>query len=35
MMEAQQAVRYMEIAEKNPSQEKFEYGWIANRVGDA
>lgn len=34
LMEAQQAVRYMEIAENNPSQEKFEYGWIANRVGD-
>lgn len=24
--------RYIEIAEKNPSQEAFVYGWIANRV---
>jgi lysozyme family protein len=34
MLEAEQAVRYMDLAEKNPTQEKFEYGWIANRVGD-
>jgi lysozyme family protein len=34
LLEAQQAVRYMELAETNQSQEAFEYGWIANRVGD-
>jgi len=28
-----QAVRYAEIAEKNPSQEDFFFGWIANRTG--
>jgi lysozyme family protein len=33
-MEGQQLCRYMDIAEKNPTQEKFEFGWIANRVGD-
>jgi len=27
-----QAVRYIEIAENNPSQESFAYGWILNRV---
>jgi lysozyme family protein len=26
-----QIVRYIEIAEANPSQEEFEYGWIASR----
>lgn len=25
--------RYIEIAEKNPSQEAFVYGWLLNRVG--
>ena len=25
--------RYIEIAEANPSQEAFVYGWLANRVG--
>ena len=25
--------RYIDIAEHNPSQEAFAYGWIANRVG--
>lgn len=28
-----QGQRYIEIAERNPSQEQFFYGWIANRVG--
>lgn len=27
-----QGNRYIEIAERNPSQEQFFYGWIANRV---
>lgn len=31
-LNAQQGVRYMEIAEKNPTQEDFEFGWWANRV---
>lgn len=30
-----QCARYVEIAEGNPSQEAFTYGWIANRVGQA
>ena len=30
-----QCARYVEIAEGNPSQESFAYGWIANRVGQA
>jgi lysozyme family protein len=33
LLDAQQAVRYMEIAEANPSQEEFMYGWVLNRVG--
>jgi len=33
LVDALQAARYVEIAEKDPSQEAFEYGWIANRVG--
>ncbi|EPR09625.1 hypothetical protein M527_06400 [Sphingobium indicum IP26] len=28
-----QCARYVEIAENNPTQESFVYGWIANRVG--
>lgn len=28
----QQGVRYMEIAERNPSQEGFEFGWFLKRV---
>lgn len=32
-LNAQQGVRYMEIAEKNPTQEDFEFGWWLNRVG--
>lgn len=33
MLNAQQSVRYIELAESNVSQEEFEYGWQANRVG--
>jgi lysozyme family protein len=32
LLNAQQAVRYMEIAEANPTQEEFMYGWVLNRV---
>lgn len=32
MLNAQQSVRYMEIAEANASQEQFEYGWQRARV---
>lgn len=33
MLNAQQSVRYIELAEANVSQESFEYGWQFNRVG--
>lgn len=33
MLNAQQSVRYMEIAEADARQEGFEYGWQFNRVG--
>lgn len=34
MVTALQSVRYVEIAEKNPSQETFEYGWqLARALG--
>jgi len=33
MVDAQQSVRYIELAEANPSQEDFEFGWQANRTG--
>jgi lysozyme family protein len=33
MLNAQQSVRYLEIAEANPSQETFQFGWQAQRVG--
>lgn len=33
MLNAQQSVRYIEIAEANPSQETFQFGWQAQRVG--
>lgn len=33
MLNAQQSVRYIELAEANTSQEQFEYGWQLNRVG--
>ncbi|MGF6633507.1 glycoside hydrolase family 108 protein [Paraburkholderia sp. MM6662-R1] len=32
MIRAQQSVRYIELAEKTPSQEAFEYGWQVNRA---
>jgi lysozyme family protein len=32
MIRAQQAVRYIEIAEGDPSQELYEYGWQLNRA---
>jgi lysozyme family protein len=32
MVQAQQSVNYIEIAEKNPSQEAFEFGWQLNRA---
>ncbi len=32
MLNAQQSVRYIEIAEARPSQEEFEYGWQRERV---
>ncbi|WP_244103932.1 putative peptidoglycan-binding domain-containing protein [Burkholderia gladioli] len=32
MVIAQQSVRYIELAEQNPSQEMFEYGWQLNRA---
>jgi lysozyme family protein len=32
MIASQQSVRYIEIAEANPSQESFEYGWQINRA---
>lgn len=33
MLNAQQSVRYIEIAERNASQEAFQFGWQSNRVG--
>lgn len=33
LVDSFQAARYAEIAEANPSQEDFLYGWIANRTG--
>lgn len=33
MLNAQQSVRYIEIAEGRPASEEFEYGWQVNRVG--
>jgi lysozyme family protein len=33
--DALQGARYVAIAEANPSQEAFVYGWIANRTGEA
>lgn len=31
-LNAQQGIRYFEIAEKRPTSEDFEFGWWANRV---
>lgn len=33
MLNAQQSVRYIELAEAATSQEQFEFGWQLNRVG--
>lgn len=33
MLNAQQSVRYIELAESRPSQEAFQFGWQHNRVG--
>jgi Predicted Peptidoglycan domain len=27
MIRSQQCIRYIELAERNPAQEQFEYGW--------
>lgn len=32
MLNAQQTVRYMEIAERDKAQEEFMYGWVKNRT---
>lgn len=32
MLNSLQSVRYIEIAEANPSQERFQFGWQLNRV---
>lgn len=32
LLEAQQAVRYLDISEARPANENFLFGWIANRV---
>lgn len=34
MLNAQQSVRYIEIAENNSIQKAFEFGWQLNRVGE-
>jgi lysozyme family protein len=34
-LDAQQGERYIAIAEANPSQEAFVYGWLAHRLGNA
>lgn len=33
LLEAQQAVRYMEIGQARPANENFMFGWVSNRVG--
>lgn len=33
-LNAQQGCRYMDLAEKDPSQEAFLNGWLANRIGE-
>jgi lysozyme family protein len=33
-VECLKGARYIEIGERNPSQEVFEAGWLGNRVGD-
>jgi len=34
LLDGLQAVRYIEIAERDPSQEAFIFGWILNRVNN-
>lgn len=34
-LEACQAARYLDLAEKKPTQEAFLYGWLAERIGQA
>lgn len=34
LLDGQQAVRYMDIAERDPSQEAFMHGWVLNRIGE-
>ncbi|MGR4892263.1 glycoside hydrolase family 108 protein [Sphingopyxis sp. LARHCG72] len=34
-VEALQGERYIALAERNPSQEAFVHGWLANRIGNA
>lgn len=34
MLETQQGNFYLELSEKRPKDEKFQYGWQAHRVGD-
>lgn len=33
LLNSQQGVRYIELAEARPSQEQFVYGWVLHRVG--
>jgi lysozyme family protein len=33
--DALQGARYVEIAERNPSQQAFAYGWLSHRLGQA
>lgn len=35
LMDAQQAMRYLEIAEGKQTQEDFMFGWVAHRIGNA
>lgn|SRR5512139_255189 len=34
LLDGLQAVRYVEIAERDHSQEAFMFGWVLNRIGD-
>lgn len=34
LFESEQAMRYLVIAETDPTQEDFMFGWVLNRVGD-
>jgi lysozyme family protein len=35
IVDSLQGARYLDLAERTPSQEAFMYGWITNRVGPA